>query len=303
MRSLFRMVRFAFQGIFRNFWLSFVTTSVFMLTLLTVNMVITLNVIANAAIASAEERVFVYVYFLPGTSAESEAAVSGYLSSLSQVREVVLITADEAEADFRARHEHDPEVLAAYDELGENPFGDAFQVKADSASDFPFILEAVRTPEFAPLIRDTDTQDYEVYAERLTTYSEKVRLGGLILASFFALIAVLIVFNTIRVTIYIHRDEIAVMRLVGAHDWFIRGPFFLEVVLYSAAATVLVGSGIMALLLASESQITNLFLGTDVGLTAFYSSHAVLLFGGQFIALSLLSTATSALAMRKYLKV
>ena len=123
------------------------------------------------------------------------------------------------------------------------------------------------------------------------------------LAIFFALIATLIVFNTVRVAIYIHRDEIAVMRLVGARDWFIRGPFFFEVVFYSFVAAVLMGGIIAASLALWEPYIQAFFAGTEVKLSSFYIDNAFILFGAQFFGLVILSVGTSALAMRKYLRV
>lgn len=297
------MVTFAFQGIFRNFWLSFITTTVFVLTLVTINSVILLNVIAKAAISSFEDRVHVEIYFNPGTSIEVQQSVQGYLSSLPEVRDVVVIPADVALEQFKARHADDPELLAALEELGENPLGDALRVSADSPEDFPFILEAVETPEFAPYIREKGAADYEEVVNVLVSLSNKVHAGGLALASFFALIAVLIVFNTIRVAIYVHRDEIAVMKLVGAHDWFIRGPFFVEVVVYSAVATVIMAGILAGTLSIWEPNIRDFFTGVDLEISRFYISNAPLLFGSQFLGLVILSVVASSLAMRKYLKV
>jgi cell division transport system permease protein len=297
------MFTFAFQGTIRNFWLSFVTTTVFVLTLITINAVILLNVIAASAIQSVEDRVHVEIYFNPGTSPEIEQSVRGYLSGLTQVREVILIPAEQALADFKAAHANDPEVLAALEEIGANPLGDALRVSAYGPEDFPFILEAVDTPEFSPYIREKGTADYQDIVQSLTSLSQKVRVGGLILASFFAMIAVLIVFNTIRVAIYVHRDEIAVMKLVGAHDWFIRGPFFIEVIGYSAVATVVMAGILFSSLSLWDPYIRSFFTGVNLELQTFYLKNILLLFGSQFIGLAVLGVATTALAMRRYLKV
>jgi len=297
------MIKFAFQGIFRNFWLSFVTTSVLLLTLVTINAVIMLNVLANAAIKAVEDRVHVEIYFVPGTTQAVEQNVAGYLTGLAEVREVIVVPEEEALRAFKLRHANDPEILAALEEIGSNPLGDALSVTARSPEDFPFILAAVETPEFAASIREKDAEDYKGFIESLTALSTKIRLGGLALAGFFALIAILIVFNTVRVAIYVHRDEIAVMRLVGARDWFIRGPFFLEVIVYSATATLAM-AGLLAVALALwEPYIKAFFVSAELSLSSYYWSNAVVIFGGQFCGLVLLGVLTSALAMRKYLRV
>ncbi|MFH1712211.1 MAG: permease-like cell division protein FtsX, partial [Patescibacteria group bacterium] len=222
-----RLIKFAFQNFFRNFWLSFITMTIFVLTLLTINAVIFINVMADAALQSVEQKVEVSIYFEPEASADVVQAAQGYLLGLSQVRNVVYISAEDSLEMFKARHVGNPVILSSLDEVDGNPFGDALIVSAHSADDFPFILEAMDTPEYASYIKEKDFTDYEVIIERIHNLSQRIRIGGFVLALFFALVAVLIIFNTIRVAIYVHRDEIGIMKLVGANDWFVRGPFLL----------------------------------------------------------------------------
>lgn len=302
MRAFLRMLTFAFQGIFRNFWLSFVTTSVLFLTLVTINAVLVLNVLANASIRAIEDRVQVELYFVPGTSEDVVKSVRGYLIGLPQVKDVTTVSADEALQSFKDRHVNDAEILSALDEVEGNPFGDALRVQAEHPEDFPFILEAVNSPEFAPYIKDKDYADYQNVIDRLSVFTDRIRWGGIGLAAFFGLISILIVFNTIRVAIYTHRDEIAVMKLVGAKDWFIRMPFLLEAVIYALVATVAMTIALMAVLLSLEPLITRFFSGVSVSLSQFYVVNAIPLFLGQWIGLSLLGTLTTAGAVRKFLK-
>lgn len=303
MRSFLRGIRFAFQSMLRNFWLSFVTVSVFCLTLLTVNAVIMLNVLAQASVKSVEERVQVTVYFTSDASETIVKNVQGYLLGLSQVKEVAYVSADEALESFKARHSSDPVILAALEEVDGNPLGQALKIRSYSADDFPFIIEALNTPEYSPFIKEKDYNDYTTALAALSDFSAKVRFGFLGLAGFFGFIAILIVFNTIRVAIYVHRDEIGIMKLVGANDWFVRGPFLLESVFYALAATVLVaGAGYVALT-AANPYILRFFTGVDVDLLGYYSSNALIIFGGQFLLLAVIGLATTGVAMRRYLRV
>ncbi|MFA5946923.1 MAG: permease-like cell division protein FtsX [Patescibacteria group bacterium] len=303
MRSILRTIKFAFQSIFRNFWLSFVTTSVFLLTLITVNAVVFMNVVGQSTISSIESRVHVDVYLKKGTSQDTQAAIRGYLTGLAQVKQVIAVPADEALIDFKAKHAGDADILAALDEIGSNPLGDTLRVSSRSPADIPFILQAVNTPEFSPHIEETGQADYEDVVRSLTALSDKVRYGGLIVAGFFAMIALLMVFNTVRVAIYVHRDEIAVMRLVGAHDWFIRAPFLIEGVVYSLVATAVVAGLMYGLLKVWQPAINAFFAGVDLNLLGFFYSKGPILFLLEFLTLSFLSMATSFMAMRKYLKI
>ena len=287
----------------RNFWLSFVTVSVFVLTLVTINSVIILNVLANASVKSVEGRVQVTVYFTSDSSEGTVKNVQGYLLGLSQVKEVSYVKAEEALATFQIIHQNDPVILAALDEVNGNPFGQALKIRAYNASDFPFILEALETPEYKPFIKEKNYDNYESALKVLSDFSEKVRLGFLILALFFGFIAVLIVFNTIRVAIYVHREEIGIMKLVGANDWFVRGPFLCESIFYALIATGIMAGIIAATLSFANPYIVAFFQGVDVDLVAYYSANAVPLFGAQFGILAFLGLGTTAFAMRRYLRV
>lgn len=303
MRSILRLFKFAFQSILRNFWLSFVTTSVLVLTLLTVNMLIVMNVLAEATIESIQDKVQVEVYFNPGTSEDIQKSVHGYLSALPQVKDVAVIPAEQSLEAFKTLHADDPEVLAALEEVGGNPIGDSLLISANNPADFEFILAALdSSPEYTPYIKEKNYADHKAVIERLAGFSDKVKLVGLGLALFFVLISTLIVFNTIRVAIYVHRDEIAVMKLVGAQDWFVRGPFLLEAIFYSAVATAAMAGVTVLALRFLEPQIRSFFSGVDVGLASFYWDNALVIFGAQFLALAALSMITTLFAMRKYLK-
>lgn len=303
MRTIARIIKFSLQSIWRNLWLSFVTLTIFVLTLITVNAVLFLNVTVDSAIASVEDKVQVSVYFNPGTSASIEQSVRGYLLGLPQVKTIDAITADEALATFKENNAADPSVLAALDEVGGNPFGDALVISARSPEDFTFILEAVKRPEYVGSIKETDYTDYQDVITRLSSFADRLRVGGLALAGFFALISILIIFNSIRIAVYVHRDEIAIMKLVGAHDWFVRAPFLLESVFLSLLATAVVATGVLAAARALDVPFMRYFGEVHVSVWQYFSTHAVELFGMEFIALAVLSLLTTFVAMRKHLRV
>ncbi|KKW30192.1 MAG: hypothetical protein UY72_C0019G0009 [Candidatus Uhrbacteria bacterium GW2011_GWD2_52_7] len=304
MRSFFRVIRFALQGTFRNFWLSFVTTSVFLLTLLTVNSLIALNVMADGAIASLEDRVRIDVYFTSNTSEDMLKSARGYLLGLTQVKTVDEIPEEEALAAFKQEHQDDPLVLAALDEVGGNPIGNALRISAHNAEDFGFIIEVLNSsPEYSPYIKDSNFSDSTTAIETLSAFTERVRIGGYALAGFFAFISVLIVLNTIRVAIYVHREEIAIMKLVGATDWFVRGPFLIEATLFAFIATVVMAGVTYAALTAAEPHLMTFFTGVDVALVDYFVAHGAVIFGAQFVSLMLLGVLTTWFAMRRYLRV
>lgn len=300
--SFARVIKFTFQNIFRNFWLSFITLTIFVLTLVTVNLVLFINVAADSALQAVEQKVEMTFYFEPETSTEIVTSAQGYLRGFSQVSDVEYISAEESLESFRARHLGDEVILSSLDEVDGNPFGDSLVVTTQSSSDFAFIVEAMETPEFAGYIKDQDFTDYEEVIEKIQVLKTRIGYAGLAVACVFILIAIMIIFNTIRVAIYVHREEISIMKLVGANNWFVRGPFILEALLYSAVATGLMIAILFGFLSASSEQIVNYFGGAGEMIFDYFSQNIWIIFGSQFMALAALSLLTTAFAMRKYLK-
>ncbi len=303
MRTIGRIIKFTFQSFWRNLWLSLITLTIFVLTLATVNAVLLLNVISDSAIRAVEEEVQVSLYFVPGTSGDIQKSVRGYLIGLPQVKTVDAITAAEALETFKDRNANDPTVLAALDEVGDNPFGDALLISAHSPEDFTFILEAAKRPEYVAHIMDTDYTDYQQLIGKITSFADKLRVSGFVLSGFFGLISLLIIFNSIRIAIYVHRDEIAIMKLVGAHDWFVRAPFLLEALLLSFIATGIMIGLVLTGAKALDVPLMQYFGQANLSLWEYFTNNAFLIFGGEFLALSVLSLLTTAFAMRKHLRV
>jgi cell division transport system permease protein len=124
---------------------------------------------------------------------------------------------------------------------------------------------------------------------------------GFLIALFFAAVSILITFNTIRLAIYIFREEISVMRLVGASETYIRGPFVTVGILYgivSAILTIL----LLVPLTQSLGEWTNK-LGTGINLFEYYQSQLPLIIIWLVVGGSVLGAISSFLAIRKYLKV
>lgn len=301
--SFFRVIKFSGQKAWRNVWLSLITLTMMVLTLVTVTVLIFANVITNASIKYVEERIEVSVYLEPVIPEERLSSTVGYLKTLPQVRDVSVITSDEAYERFSLRHAGDEAILASLKEVEENPFGPTLVIRAYKTDDFPFIIEALDNPQFRDYVRDKDLTDYTQIIDRMRNVTDKVRLVGIILSSVFLLISLLVVFNTVRMGIFIHREEISIMKLVGASNWFVRAPFFLEAIGASVLATAIVAAVSFPILQILDARLIQFFDGQAVHLVDFYLSNAALIFGGEVLALSVVTLVSSWFAMRRYLHV
>lgn len=299
--STTRVIKFAFKDFWRNLGLSLMTISILMLTYLSLNLLVIVNYFTNAAIQVIENRVDVSVYFGPDVSDDRILGVRGNLTSLPEVKDVEFISRDQALDQFKKNHAAEPEILAALQEVGENPLGAVLVVKAKDASSYGPILEALDSPAIKSLVADKTVEDHRALIDRLTTVTGKVQKAALGLSLVFALISLLIVFNTIRVAIYIHREEIAIMRLVGASSNFVRIPFLIETLLFNLIALGIVAALVLPALGVIEPA-ARAFFDADVGIVAYYQAHWLQIFGYQLGAVTFLSLVATSLSMGRYLK-
>ena len=301
--STYRVTKFALQNFLRNFWLSLITVSMLVLTLLTVNILLILNTITQQAIGLVEDRIEVSVYFNQIAQESTVNSAVAYLRGLTQVRDVNVVSAQEAYDTFVVRHAQDEEILASLNELDGNPFGPTLVVKVYSADDFDFILDALDNPQFRDDIREKDFSDYREVVARIRDTTDRIRTLGIVLSAIFLLIAVLIVFNTVRIGIFIHREEVGIMRLVGASNWFIKSPFYLEMVLLSMLAVIIVAVVVYPTVAILEPYLRAYFGSSSPGIVAYFAQNGLWIFGSQLLGLIIVSVFSTSLAMRKFLKV
>lgn len=301
--STYRVIKFSFQNFWRNIWLSIITISMLVLTLITVNILFVLNRVTDQAIAFVENRIEVSVYFNENADPTKVTEALTYLRSLPQVKEVSEVTADDALTSFKQRHAQDSAILGSLDELGKNPFGPTLVVKAYSAKDFDSIIQALDNPRFRDQIRQKDFSDYQSIVGKIRQTTTQIRNGGILLSGIFFFIALLIIFNTVRVAIFIHREEIGIMRLVGASSSFIRAPFLIETILLSLFSIIIVMAIVYPTLAFIEPTFTQYFGSDTKGLVSYFEQNGWWIFGGEFLALLAVTMGSTILAMRKHLKV
>ncbi len=297
-----RILKAAFQNIARNVWLSAATVAVLVLALASVNVLVGVNVLLDRAINLLEEKVDVTVFFKPDANEALVTQARFFLDDLPQVRSVELVPAEQALALFKERHRNDPEILDALSELDQNPLGATIRVTAVSTSDYPFIVKALQNPQFADAIESRSYDDHADSIERVRVLADNVRLAGSGLIVVFVLIGILIVFNTVRVAIYTQREEIGIMRLVGASSPYVRLPFVLQGLMLAAVALLITALFVSVCVSWVEPSLRRLYDGADPGLRAAFFDQGLQLVLIEAIGLGLLVGITSWAAVGKYLK-
>jgi cell division transport system permease protein len=300
--SSVRVTKFAFKSFWRNIWLSIATVSVIILTLISVSFLGFLNIITSESVESVKERIDISVYFKPEVTPHEVKGIQEKLSTFREVKNIKYVSREDSLNLLKETYKDDVLVIESLEELGVNPLGDTLIIKAHDLSHYPVILDLLDRSQYRGLIEDKDYKDNQSFLNKIYTVTGKIKRFGLIASIVFASIAILVVFNTLRIAIYTHSEEISIMKLVGASNAFIRAPFLIEAVLYAAIGTVLTLLLLYPMLTLIDPYIISFFEGT-FSLTAFYMSNIVVFGSYQFVGILTLTMLASFLAVGRYLDV
>jgi len=302
MLGFFRVIKYAFQDIGRNLGLSFMTVFILVLMLLSVNVLWSVNVLTDEAVVAVKGQINASLYFVPDATEEGLKEVEEYIDSFPEVLEINLQSREDVLESFKKRHANNVEVLDALKELGDNPFGATMIIKTREPKDYAKIITALNVPEYDYLIESKSFEGQEGAIEKLQNITSRIERVGFGLSFLFVIISFLIIFNTIRVSIQSQRQEIGIKRLVGANNWFIRGPYLIVAFVYTILSLALTISVVFFALHYLDPYLAVVF-PNGFSLTNYYKSNIMMLFGSQAVAILLLTVFSSLLAMRKQLKI
>ncbi|MFA6193840.1 MAG: permease-like cell division protein FtsX, partial [Parcubacteria group bacterium] len=224
----------------RNGWLSFAVISIISLTLLIISTLIVLSIAANLVIRSVQDKVDISVYFKGDTE---ESKILEFRSTVLQYKEVKAadyVSKDRALNEFKSKNSDNPLILQSIEAIGDNPLSASINIKAVTPDKYDIIATAIQNSSFRDNISRINYAKNKIVIERLNNVLSTTKKIGIMLAVIFSLIAVLITFNAVRITIYAHRQEIEIMRLVGASNHYIRMPFIFEGIIYGTISAIAV---------------------------------------------------------------
>ncbi|NCN07424.1 ABC transporter permease [Candidatus Falkowbacteria bacterium] len=298
-----RSIIFAIQSFWRNIWLSLATIFIIALTFLSINFLVVINAISDSAIAAVKDKIDVSVYFKQDVRETKIAEVKSHIETLLQVEKITYISPDENLRVFTERRKDDTVIQEVLQELSGNPLGATLIVKAKNLNDYSEILKAIDNPAYSDLIEKKGYDDHHSAIDNINTITNNVKRGAWIVTFMFIIIAILIVFNTVRIAIFTHQQEIGIMKLVGASNSFIRSPFILENIFSGVIACGIAISVIYFILSLIQPHLNNFFAGVNVDLVGYFNANFIAIFGSQLVGIILLNIISSSLALGKYLKV
>ena len=292
-------MRAGWLGFWRNAWLSAATIIVMTLVLFVVGNLVFLGALSHTVLRSLESKIDVSVYFTPDAPEQEILTLKREMEARPDVKEVSYISRDSALASFRERHKDSALIVGALDELGDNPLQASVNIKAADSSQYGAISDFLAEKK-SPIVSKINYFENQDVIDRLSSIVGSVRGAGAVLTIFLAFVAVLVAFNTIRMAIYTVREEIKIMRLVGASRWFIRGPFLVTGLLYGAAAGALITLAFLPLTWLAAPKL--LLMVPDFNLFRYFISNGLEFFLIMLGAGIFLGVVSSLIAVRRYLE-
>jgi cell division transport system permease protein len=289
----------------RNGFVTFSSIIIMTITLLIIGTALFSGAFSRYMIDMVKEKVDVNVYFLT-TAVEADILdVKQSIEKLPEVKEVTYVSKEQALANFEERHKNDAQTLLALDELSENPLGAVFNIKAKEPSQYEGIAEFLKgnsalTKSGENIIDKVTYFQNKIVIDRLGKLTNAAEMIGYWLTLIFIIISVVITFNTIKLTIFMAKDEISVMKLVGASHDYVKGPFVVSGLLCGLISSIIVLIIFMIIALSINQFSVDYFAGFSFW--QYYLANILqilLIFIGSGLILGALS---SYLAVRKYLK-
>ena len=262
--TLKRILKAGWINFWRNRWLSVATISVMVLAIFVMTSLLIISVLGQTILVGLQNKIDVSVYLKPEVAETDIAKIRSDLMFLDEVRSVEYVSADEALNLFKEKHQDNPILMQSLGELGLNPLQPSLNIKAQAASQYETVVKFLEQGKYKEMIDSVNYQQNKDLIERVMQFSATTERVGVIISLILALIAGLVTFNTIRLAMYNWREEISVMRLVGAGDWYIRGPFLVEGMLYGVLAAIFTLIIFYPLLYFLSPKISAFIPGSDI---------------------------------------
>lgn len=303
MTELKRIIKAGFLNFYRSGLISVASVLIVTITLSFITASILLNAVLFSSLNQIKDKVDVTIYFNVNTPENKILSLKDSLENLAEVKKVTYVSSSEAEKIFRERHKNDYSTIAALDEIQVNPFGGHLNVKAKEVSQYESIANFIKGNNALVLGADSiiDKINYNQnknIIDRLGNVIFGAQKLGFLATLILMIISVIITFSTIRLAIFISREEIGIMRLVGASKMLVRAPFIFEGIIYGSLATILTLLIFWPVTVYLGNNMTN-FLGLnlyDYYFSNFFQISVIVLLSGVLLCMF-----SSFIAIRKYL--
>ncbi len=302
--NLKRIIKSGGQNFSRNAFVSLAAVLIMTITLIVFSTILFASALLNQSLVEIQKKVDVNVYFSPVATEDVVKNIQIDLEKRDDVESVEYVSREQALENFKYRYRKDTDVLEALFELEDNPLGAVLNVKAVNSSQYEGIATYLESTYPSgtedAIINKINFNENKEIIDRLTRFIDAgQKLGGIITILFIA-ISIIITFNTIRLALYISRDEIKVMRMVGATSTYISGPFIVTGILYGIVSSLLTLLALYPLTLWTGRVTADFFSGINIA--DYYVAHIGQFFLMIFFSAIFIGAVSSFIAVKKYLR-
>lgn len=299
--TLYRIIKYGFKNFWRQRLVSLATLTVILLAILVFQGLLIFNSISGTILEKVRDKIDISVYFKTTASEDEILNIKRSLETLEDVKSVEYISRDEALRIFQEKHEDDETISRAINELGENPLPASLNIKAHDPANYPTIVAYFESESIDGIVEEISYSENQVVIDKLASIIDLSETVGILLTIILSVVAIIVSFNTLLLAIYSNREEITIMRLVGASNTFIRGPFIVEGIIYGVVATIAT-----FLILLPIAYVTSPFLrviSEEIDLWNYFMNHGLALFGWSLLFGISIGVISSLIAIRKYIRV
>ncbi|MBR0480782.1 ABC transporter permease [Candidatus Saccharibacteria bacterium] len=311
LRSSRRILKYGTISFGRNIWLSIAAILVMTVTLVVLFITVVAMSALNTTAESMREKIDITVYFKPKTPEATLEEMAEIMRQDENVRSVEISTSEQEMEKVFSENSSDEAIAATLDDDNMRQFilssiQSLMRIKVYNTEDVTSVKAIINNNETFQKNLDTEKEtSYDANraeVDTINSWAKIARYGGIAASSIFLIISILVIFNTIRMAIFSRREEIYMMKLVGADNNFVRGPFLIEAQLCGLiSGTIAAGIGYFVTYKAAPSLSA---YGIDLSqVQSILNSSKLVIVFLAFIGLGLLiGTISAALAIKKYLK-
>ncbi len=299
--TLPRLFKAGFVSFYRNGWLSVAATGIVTFTLVLISIFVLLMLLGQNVIQELQKKIDVEVFFNETAKTNDILTIKEQLEKQENTLSVTYISKAQALEIYKGRDD-DSRRLAENISEEANILPPSLQIKAINTSRLDTFNPILESDFAKPLIEERSDQKNREVIQRLQRIIDFIRSIGLFISGVVLVFSILVVFNTIRITIFSRRKEIEIMRLVGASNWYIRGPFLLEGVIYGLIATVVAMTVVYVVVLAFGPALSMYLRDINEDVPAYFRNNIPVILLVQLVTGIGVGVLSSLIAIRRHLK-
>ena len=301
--TLPRVAKAGFTSFIRNGWLSVAATGIVTFALVLVSIFAMLMLLGNDVVKTIQNKIDVEVYFKDEAKTQDILTLKQQLETNPNTASVTYISKEQALEIFKGRSEKSKNLADEAITEENNPLPPSLQIKAKDTNNLESFNPTLESDFAGPMIAERSDKENRAIIQNLQRIVGFIRSIGLFISLVVLVFAVLVVFNTIRITIFSRREEIEIMRLVGASNWYIRGPFVMEGIAYGVIATLVALGVVYLVVLAFGPAVTSYLRDINEDIGSYFLDNLLAIVSIQLLTGIGVGIISSMIAIRRHLRV